>query len=408
MSRLLSLYQQAERHLAATLKNPAACATARRKLNALMASRAADEQKIHDIYAQFLFRDLRGEALALAIQADQGDPDAQNDLALLYLTGDGVKKAPRQAMLWFRRAAEQGHADAQYNLGCCLEEGTAGAPPDPAAALKWYQKAAEQGLADAQFAVASCYDLGNGVPENPAEAVKWYELAAEQDHADAQYNLGCCYETGSGVPEDPAAAFQWFLRAARLEHPIAQDKLAWCYGEGYGTARDFAEAAKWLRCAAEQGVGNAMTHLGMCFEEGAGLPQDAAAALKWYRKAAALGEEGAAHRLEIMQPSGQPFHPTPDELAAYNHTFVEYQGRLALLEGTSPDGAQLRLWFVGDDAITVPAADCQLLHFTPDSEFHGSIYALFTTNDSGSGIVEHPKTYRGRALLYALQDLIGE
>ena len=409
MSRLTDLFQRADRHLTAALKNPAACASAHRKLQAVMASHASDEEKIRTIYAQFLFRDLHGDLLELAIQADGGDGDAQNDLALRFLEGDGAKKSARQAVIWFRRAAERGHAEAQFNYAICLEEGT-GVQMDKADALKWYHKAAEQGHADAQFAVASCYDFGEGVPEDPAEAVKWYALAAEQDHADAQYNLGCCYEIGAGVPKDAAAAFQWLLRAANLEHPIAQDKLAWCYGEGIGTPQDLAEAVKWLRRAADQGVGNAMTHLGMCYEEGVGVPQDKALAAKWYRKARELGEEGAVRRLEAMQPQNGPFQPTAEDRRFYAQTYVEYHGRLGSFEDYADDTrATVKIWFVGDPELTTaPASDCRLLQFTPESEYHGSVYALFTGRAAGSAVLEQPRTYHGKALLYALQDLNAE
>ena len=69
--------------------------------------------------------------------------------------------------------------------------------------------AAEQGVADAQFNLGSMYDLGLGVPQDDAEAVRWYRLAAEQGDAGAQYNLGLMYEHGRGVPQDYVAAHMW-------------------------------------------------------------------------------------------------------------------------------------------------------------------------------------------------------
>ena len=56
-------------------------------------------------------------------------------------------------------------------------------------ALKQLRLAAEQGDADAQYNLGVMYDNGAGVPENKAEAVKWYRLAAEQGYASAQYAL---------------------------------------------------------------------------------------------------------------------------------------------------------------------------------------------------------------------------
>ena len=56
--------------------------------------------------------------------------------------------------------------------------------------MKWYRLAAEQGDAVAQFNLGVMYDEGDGVPQDYATALKWYRLAAEQGHADAQQQYG--------------------------------------------------------------------------------------------------------------------------------------------------------------------------------------------------------------------------
>ena len=53
------------------------------------------------------------------------------------------------AAKWFRQAAEQGHAAAQYNLAACYHNGE-GVRKNSVAAVKWCRKAAEQGLAVAK------------------------------------------------------------------------------------------------------------------------------------------------------------------------------------------------------------------------------------------------------------------
>ena len=113
----------------------------------------------------------------------------------------------------FSVAAEQGIADAQYNLGVMYAKGE-GVPEDDSKAVKWYRKAAEQGIADAQFLLGAMYDFGNGVPEDDSKAVKWYRKAAEQGHAKAQYNLGTMYAKGEGVPENYIKAYMWVSLAA--------------------------------------------------------------------------------------------------------------------------------------------------------------------------------------------------
>ena len=56
-------------------------------------------------------------------------------------------------------------------------------------AAKWYRLAADQGVAEAQFALGAMYEQGQGVPQDYEEAVKWWRLAAEQKLEVAQYNL---------------------------------------------------------------------------------------------------------------------------------------------------------------------------------------------------------------------------
>ena len=55
--------------------------------------------------------------------------------------------------------------------------------------MKWFRKAAEQGHADAQFCLGECYRTGDGVAKDLAEAKTWYEKAAAQGNADAKVLL---------------------------------------------------------------------------------------------------------------------------------------------------------------------------------------------------------------------------
>ena len=80
-------------------------------------------------------------------------------------------------------------------------------------AVKWYRLAADQGNADAQYALATMYDTGDGLPKDVVQAVKWYRLAADQGNADAQLSLGVMYDTGKGVPRDHVQAHKLFSLA---------------------------------------------------------------------------------------------------------------------------------------------------------------------------------------------------
>jgi TPR repeat protein len=64
-----------------------------------------------------------------------------------------------------------------------------GVTPDQAEAVRWYRKAAEQGDADGQFNLGFMYAKGQGVTQDQAEAVRWYRKAAEQGDAVAKREL---------------------------------------------------------------------------------------------------------------------------------------------------------------------------------------------------------------------------
>ena len=112
-----------------------------------------------------------------------------------------------------RLAAEQGDADAQYNLGFAYAVGRS-VPRDDAEAVRWFRLAADQGLAEAQFILGFMYAEGRGVPQDDAEAARWHLPAATQGHARAQFSLGLNYAEGRGVQQDRVAAYMWLSLAA--------------------------------------------------------------------------------------------------------------------------------------------------------------------------------------------------
>ena len=77
-------------------------------------------------------------------------------------------------------------------------------------AFRLFLPLAEQGHAEAQKNLGWMYKKGQGVPQDSKEAVKWYRLSVKQGNADAQYNLGVMYFKGTGVLQDYALAHMWF------------------------------------------------------------------------------------------------------------------------------------------------------------------------------------------------------
>ncbi len=80
--------------------------------------------------------------------------------------------------------AEQGNANAQYDLAGIYKRGE-GVPQDYAEAVRWYRLAAEQGHANAQFSMGVRYITGEGVPQDCVLAHMWVNLAAAQGNEKA-------------------------------------------------------------------------------------------------------------------------------------------------------------------------------------------------------------------------------
>jgi TPR repeat protein len=141
---------------------------------------------------------------ALIKKAESGDAMAQCELGDMYrkLGWDNGcfdsecsihSKDYAEAVRWYRKAAEQGHAQSQYGLGLMYTFHW-GVPKDDAEAVRWYRKAAEQGLAEAQWSLSVAYANGKGVPKDHAEFTRWLDKAEEQKDALAQRDLwpGVC------------------------------------------------------------------------------------------------------------------------------------------------------------------------------------------------------------------------
>lgn len=224
--------------------------------------------------------------------AEQGFARAQYDLGLMYEFGRGVERSYEKAVEWVLKAAEQGLVDAQYILGGMYING-AGVEQSYEKAAEWVLKAAEQGLADAQYDLGAMYYYGNGVEQSDEKAVEWYQKAAEQGNARAQYNLGRMYENlgrmyefGDGVEQSYEKAREWYQKAAEQGDALAQYHLGCMYRDGRGVEQSYEKAAEWYLKAAKQGLAGAQFNLVRMYKNGLGVEQSAEKALEWLQKAA--------------------------------------------------------------------------------------------------------------------------
>ena len=119
-----------------------------------------------------------------------------------------------QAAIWFRKAAEQGLPEVQTNLGVLYEEGR-GVPRDYVLAATWYRKAAEQSYAEAQANLGFAYGKGHGVPQDYAEEYFWLDLGLSgqlPERADAERvrNAAASLLTPAMLSRVQERARKWF------------------------------------------------------------------------------------------------------------------------------------------------------------------------------------------------------
>ena len=153
----------------------------------------------------------------------------------------------------FRAQAERGDPFGQYNMGVFYTDDSLGVPQDYAEAARWYRRAAEQGHVEAEVKLAVMYAYGYGVPKDRSETLKWFLKAAEQGDVDAQYNVGFMYRAGRDVARNDAEAAKWYRRAAEHGSRNAQAILGVMLAKGEGVHQNRQEAALWLQRAADNG-----------------------------------------------------------------------------------------------------------------------------------------------------------
>ena len=236
--------------------------------------------------------------------ASQGMADAQYNLGYLYENGLGVKQDYTKAREWFEKSAAQGKAYAQTSLGNIYYNGLE-VEQDYAKALEYYQKAAAQGDVVAEFNIGYMYQYGHVLEQNYAKAMEWYEKAASQGYVSAQNNIGSMYAEGLGVKQDYDKAREWYQKAAAQGMADAQNTLGFMYYQGLGVEKDYLKAMEWYQKAAAQGNANAQNNIGVLYENGGfGVEQDYSKAMEWYQKATLQGVARAQYHIGILYLNG--------------------------------------------------------------------------------------------------------
>ncbi len=153
--------------------------------------------------------------------ADKGSTSAMVELGVLYGTGTGVAKDEGQARKLFERAAQAGNPRGISNLAAL---GGGGAAADPARSRELLAKAAETN-AEAQYQLGMMLAEGTGGEKDDVRARALFEKAAAQNHPGALERMGAFALEGRGGAKDKDAAKGYYQRAAALGDENAKAAL---------------------------------------------------------------------------------------------------------------------------------------------------------------------------------------
>jgi len=222
-------------------------------------------------------------------KAEQGQAEAQYNLGMIYRTGShGVAKNVPVSVTWLTKSAEQGHSRAQYYLGRTyfdFDGNTSGVAKDTRNAVSWWGKAAAQGDADAQEAFGFCYAKGfGGLVKNEIEAYA-YQILASRSNASAMAWRGKLEASLS--PESLRAGV---ARSKVLQAAVVVTANSAAPASEVKTPLAEVKSIQDLKAKAVKGDRGAQRDLAMAYGKGEGVAQDYAEAAKWFRKAAELGD----------------------------------------------------------------------------------------------------------------------
>lgn len=273
-------------------------------------------------------------------KANDGDAQAQFELALCYANGTDVEKNTELAFDWHKKAAEQGHVNAEFALGLYYLLGkdqmqqtqeivnkwglghNPGENVDPAfelaviqffavkvgadddLAFAWLKKAAEQNHAEANYWLGQCYLNSIGTAQDYESAFGCFRIAAEQGIAESQYPLACCFFEGKGIEQNDELGLQWCEKAAERGIATAQYRLAQCYFDGDCVEQNNDLALSWLKKSAENHYAKAKSRLADCYAQGIGVEKSDQQTYALHKEAADKGHAESQYWLARHYLSG--------------------------------------------------------------------------------------------------------
>jgi TPR repeat protein len=133
---------------------------------------------------------------------------------------------------YFKLAADQGFAEAQYHCALCLIIGNI-VDRNLATVFRYLKLSAENGNRKGQFAIAWMAEHGIGAFSSIDfdTAIRYYEQCSN-DSAAGSVCFGCCLQLGLGIPIDFTIAAELLKRAAYFDDKNGLNSFSCCLEQG--------------------------------------------------------------------------------------------------------------------------------------------------------------------------------
>lgn len=172
--------------------------------------------------------------------AKSGNTDAMRALSDMYLLGKGTPPDAQKGRDWLIKAANFGDPLAERRLGDLYFE------KFPKEALIWYEKAAIHGDARAAYIAAIMYAENFEIRPDAKRAAVLLKQAADAGLPEAMADYGLVIYQGNGTERSIDAAAQWFKKSALAGDPEGRFLYAFTLAKGEGVTQSFEDAYYWL------------------------------------------------------------------------------------------------------------------------------------------------------------------
>ena len=241
-------------------------------------------------------------------KAEQGNANAQYELGNCYYYGKGIPEDTTKAIGWWEKASNQGNEKALKKL------------------VEWCQKKADRGDIIAQYELGNYYYYGKGINKNQNKAIEWWGKAGDNGNvhakkrlfdlykklaingdADAQYKLALCYHYGDGVKINYERAIEWYKKAiiqGNLEAETNLLKIDTKYKENVEEINE-RNKIRLLKEEALKGNTDAQYNIGNYYYFNHNEDSNYNKAVYWWKKASEQGNADAQYKLGICYYYGQ-------------------------------------------------------------------------------------------------------